>query len=315
MLLSKYENDQPIASRTLVQAISNNKTSHAYLFETNEYYKANDFIISFVKDMICNDNDNTDINDNICKQIDNDEYIELKVINPQGLQIKKEEMINLQEEFKSKPIEGKKKIYIINNAEKLNSSSANTILKFLEEPEANIIAILVTNSRYQIINTILSRCQLITLINTKKDRFSSTFDKINNLVYNNSSFLDEEQKKDQIEHAIGFLSFYEDKKKETLLFSNSEFIQHFSTRDAVVNAFEIMKIFYLDVLKFKTNTKMEVFNEYVDLIKAISGKNTLLSLIFKIKKTIEYIEKTKYNVNINLLIDSFIIELGDELND
>ena len=89
--------------------------------------------MSFVKDMICNDADKN-IKDNICKQIDNDEYIELKIINPQGLQIKKEEMMNLQEEFKSKPIEGKKKVYIINNAEKFNSSSANTILKFLEEP-------------------------------------------------------------------------------------------------------------------------------------------------------------------------------------
>ena len=38
--------------------------------------------------------------------------------------------------------------YIIKNAERLNPSSANTILKFLEEPEDNIIAILLTNNRY-----------------------------------------------------------------------------------------------------------------------------------------------------------------------
>jgi len=314
MLLSEYEIDQPIASKTLVQAIFNNKISHAYLFETNDYYKSNDFIMSFVKDMICNDADKN-IKDNICKQIDNDEYIELKIINPQGLQIKKEEMMNLQEEFKSKPIEGKKKVYIINNAEKFNSSSANTILKFLEEPEADIIAILVTSNRYQIIDTILSRCQLIALINTKKEAIFSTFDKINNLVYNNSSFLEENQKKDHIERTIEFISFYEEKKEETLLFSNSEFMQYFSTRDAVINAFEIMKLFYLDTLKFTTNTKIEIFDDYKEQILIISRKNTLLSLIIKIRKIIKYIEKIKYNVNINLLIDSFIIELGDELND
>jgi len=314
MLLSKYENDQPIASKTLVQAILNNKISHAYLFETNEYYESNDFIISFVKDIICNDS-NDNLKDNICKQIDNAEYIELKVINPQGLQIKKEEMINLQEEFKSKPIEGKKKVYIINNAEKLNSSSANTILKFLEEPEKDIIAILTTSSRYQIIDTILSRCQLISLINTKKKTFLNMFDKINNLVYNNSSLLEDNQKKEQIEHTIDFICFYEEKKEETLLFSNNEFMQYFVTRDAVVNAFEIMKLFYLDTLKFLTNTKIEIFDDYRDQIFAISKKNTVLSLIIKIKKIIKYIEKIKYNVNINLLLDRFIIELGDELDD
>ena len=314
MLLSKYEIDQPIASKTLVQAILNSKISHAYLFETNEYYRSKDFIMSFVKDIVCN-NDDSGINNNICKQIDNGEYIELKIINPQGLQIKKEEMLSLQEEFKSKPIEGKKKIYIINNAEKLNSSSANTILKFLEEPEADIIAILVTSNRYQIIDTILSRCQLIALINTKKATSFSTFDKINNLVYNNSSFLEENQKKEQLEHAIDFISFYEEKKEETILFSNSEFMQFFLTRDSVVNAFEIMKLFYLDTLKFITNTKIEIFDDYSDQISTISRKNTVLSLIIKIKKIIKYIEKIKYNVNINLLLDSFIIELGDELDD
>jgi DNA polymerase-3 subunit delta' len=314
MLLSKYEKDQTIASKTLVQAILNNKISHAYLFETNEYYDSKNFIISFVKDIICNNNDD-DLKDNICKQIDNNEYIELKIINPQGLQIKKEEMLNLQDEFKSKPIEGKKKVYIINNAEKLNSSSANTILKFLEEPEEDIIAILVTSNRYQIIDTILSRCQLIALINTKKTASSSTFDKINNLVYNNSDLLEENQKKEQLEHAIDFISFYEEKKEETILFSNTEFMQYFITRDAVVNAFEIMKLFYLDSLKFITNTKIEIFNDYQEQILLVSRKNTVLSSIRKIKKIIKYIEKIKYNVNINLLLDRFIIELGDELDD
>jgi len=314
MLISRYEKEQPIASKTLVQAISNNRISHAYLFETNNYYQSNDFIMSFVKDIICNNSDKS-INDNICQQIDNDEYIELKIINPQGLQIKKEEMLNLQEEFKNKPLEGKKKVYVINNAEKLNSSSANTILKFLEEPEDDIIAILVTSNRYQILNTILSRCQLIVLTNTKKTTDISTFDKINNLVYNNSGSYEENQKKEQIEHTLDFISFYEQKKEDVILFSNNEFMQFFITRDSVVNVFEIMKLFYLDTLKFKTNAKIEIFDDYMEQVSTISNKNTVLSLIIKIKKIIKYTERIKYNVNINLLLDSFIIELGDELDD
>ena len=89
----------------------------------------------------------------------------------------------------------------------------------------------------------------------------------------------------------------------------------YAIRSYYVNAFEIMKLFYLDTLKFTTNTKIEIFDDYKEQILIISRKNTLLSLIIKIRKIIKYIEKIKYNVNINLLIDSFIIELGDELND
>ena len=315
MLINQYEKEQPIATRTLVQAISNNRISHAYLFETNDYYDSNNFIISFVKDIILFDIEDKNTCNTISNQIDNNEYIELKIFNPQGLQIKKEEMTNLQEVFRDKPIGGKKKVYIINNAEKFNSSSANTILKFLEEPEDNIIAILVTNNRYQILDTILSRCQLISFINVKKKINTNSFDKINKLVYNNLDFFDENQKKDHIEHTINFINFYENKGNETLMFINREFLQYFPTRDIVNNAFEIMKLFYLDTIKVKTNTTTDVFEDYMDDISNISNKNTIEDLIIKINKIIKYIEKIKYNVNINLLMDSFIIELGDELND
>lgn len=315
MLINQYEKEQPIATRTLVQAISNNRISHAYLFETNDYYDSNNFIISFVKDIILFDIEDKNTCYTISNQIDNNEYIELKIINPQGLQIKKEEMTYLQEVFRDKPIEGKKKVYIINNAEKFNSSSANTILKFLEEPEDNIIAILVTNNRYQILDTILSRCQLISFTDVKKKINTNSFDKIDKLVYNNLDFFDENQKKDHIEHTINFINFYENKGNETLMFINREFLQYFPTRDTVNNAFEIMKLFYLDTIKVKTNTTTDVFENYMDYISNISNKNTIEDLIIKINKIIKYIEKIKYNVNINLLMDSFIIELGDELND
>ena len=56
-----------------------------------------------------------------------------------------------------------KRIYVIKEAEKLNTSAANTLLKFLEEPADDIIAILLTNNRYKLLDTILSRCQVLTV--------------------------------------------------------------------------------------------------------------------------------------------------------
>ena len=45
----------------------------------------------------------------------------------------------------------------------MNDYSANTILKFLEEPSSDIIAILLTTNRFNIISTILSRCQFLSI--------------------------------------------------------------------------------------------------------------------------------------------------------
>ena len=68
--------------------------------------------------------------------------------------IQKEQVTNLKNEFKIKSAFNNKRIYIIKNAENLNKSSANTMLKFLEEPEDNIIALLITNNKTKVLETI-----------------------------------------------------------------------------------------------------------------------------------------------------------------
>ena len=48
-----------------------------------------------------------------------------------------------------------KRIYVIKEADKMNLFASNTLLKFLEEPVDDVIAILLTTNRYKIINTVL----------------------------------------------------------------------------------------------------------------------------------------------------------------
>ena len=150
--------------------INLNKLSHSYLIEINNYEKDFDYIKEFVKIILCN-TDNLDFNKldenqkKICNLVDNNNYPDIQIIDPEGQWIKKNQLLNLKEEYQNKSLLNNKRIYIIKNTEKLNSSSANTILKFLEEPEENIIALLITNNRYQVLDTILSRCQVLSLIN------------------------------------------------------------------------------------------------------------------------------------------------------
>lgn len=71
--------------------------------------------------------------------------------------------MDLQSEFSKKSIEGSKKVYIIKSADKMNIQTANSILKFLEEPIDEIIAILVVDNINLMLPTIISRCQVIKL--------------------------------------------------------------------------------------------------------------------------------------------------------
>lgn len=148
----------------IINEIKNKKLSHAYLIETYDYKNINNLVNELLKFLLCSDKlGNHDNNCKLCHLIDEREYPDIKYVVPDGAFIKKEQLLALMDEFKNKSMYNNKQIYIIEDATKLNQSSANTMLKFLEEPEENIIAILVANNRYKVIDTILSRCQIISL--------------------------------------------------------------------------------------------------------------------------------------------------------
>ncbi len=144
--------------------IKNNKLSHAYLIEVSNYDDLS-YLYDFIKMILCNvtyeELHNCD--NPILSLVDSGNYPDLYVVSSDTSVINKSLIIDLQKEFSNKSLYDNKRIYIIKEAEKLNGYSANTILKFLEEPEEDIVAFLVTDSRYHVLETILSRCQVLSL--------------------------------------------------------------------------------------------------------------------------------------------------------
>jgi len=63
-----------------------------------------------------------------------------------------------------KAYEGQFKVMIIWMAERMNNAAANKLLKLIEEPPKNTVILLITESEDQILNTILSRCQIIRFL-------------------------------------------------------------------------------------------------------------------------------------------------------
>lgn len=148
--------------------IKNNRLSHAYLIETNNYIYTDLVIKELLKRIIGYSQDN---GLNIEKLIDDCTHPDISYIDVDGETIKRDQLKNVQRQFKEKSNYNGKQVYVIRDATKLNNISANTMLKFLEEPEENIIAILVADNRYKVIDTILSRCQVVTLKNEDKYEF------------------------------------------------------------------------------------------------------------------------------------------------
>lgn len=132
------------------QTLNEDKLSHAFLIETSNI---NEFTDDFL-DLL--------YKENLIKQ--KDIGSNLIIISPDGRNIKVNQISDLQEKFSTYPVNYKYNFYIIKNADLLNKSSANKLLKFLEEPDAPNIGILVTSSLVDVIDTIKSRSQIFKVI-------------------------------------------------------------------------------------------------------------------------------------------------------
>ena len=315
-MLDDFSLEQNIIYKTLITSVKNNKYSHAYLIETNGYSKGLDLGIAFAKYLLCPNNySNNEKCENCsqCKNIDKNEFIELKIIEPEGQWIKKSQLEELQEVFSKKSVLGNKKVYIINKAEKLNPASSNSLLKFLEEPEEGIIAILITENIYQLLSTIVSRCQVLSLKNKINLDNLSTKERFAHYLSNNKddieAFINNEESIIKIEKVIEFIKYYEDNHSNTLIYINKLWDETFKEKQDIYSAFTMMLLFYKDILNLKLGKGIQIFTDYVNEVNNIEEKNNLDEITGKINVIMDLREKIKFNVNSNLLMDKLIIQL------
>lgn len=84
-----------------------------------------------------------------------------------------EQMRQIEKEANFRPFEGKARIFLIDEADKLNDASANALLKVLEEPPGTSYLILITARPAMLLPTILSRCQMIRFSPLKPDEIET----------------------------------------------------------------------------------------------------------------------------------------------
>lgn len=297
-MFDNYIKIQNIAYNILKNSIKSDKISHAYLIETQGNDYGFDFALSFAKALLCpkrKTNNKQCFNCNQCQAIDDNNFIELEIVDTDDLWLKKENIEILQKNFNFKPIVGKLKIYIIKNADKIRENLANTLLKFIEEPEQGIVAILVTDNKARILDTIISRCQVISLKCDNKDNLDSELKK-----YDENIILT----------TIKFINYYEKNGLDTLLYTNSLFHDNLSDRNDYNIAFNIIIMYYKEILNYKLNNKLTNFIEYKDHLEEIIGIVKLDDAIKKIDIALDLKKTIGNNVNINLLVDKLIIDFA-----
>ena len=170
----------------------------------------------------------------------------------------------------------------IKNAEKLNSSSANAMLKFVEEPTEGILGFFITNNKDVIIPTIKSRCQIIVV------------------TYENNNLLEKLNiTSDELESYKQLIKDYLKKIKTNEFINNKDFIlSKYKERSEIDIMFKIMFEVYYNIFLKSLN---KPYNEELIEIDKIGYQRE--EICFKL------IQELSYNVNMELLLDKFVIEM------
>lgn len=95
----------------------------------------------------------------------------------------------LQKDISLKPYEGKKKVFIIDDAHKLTPAASNALLKILEEPPKDSLIILISDKPTLLFKTIISRCKVLKFSSLNRIRLKEIFKKDFALNDNTAHFL------------------------------------------------------------------------------------------------------------------------------
>jgi DNA polymerase-3 subunit delta' len=285
----------------LKNMIKSGNISHGIIFEGKESIGKSLFGINFAKSILCTSENEKPCNKcKSCIEIDNLNNPDFLLIEPEENSLKIEQIREMNKKVLEKPIVSNRKVYIINDSEKMTKEAQNSLLKTLEEPPEYITIILISSNDNMFLNTIKSRCVKIT------------FDKLSN-----------EELKEVLQEKLDISGVSEEILKiadgsvnKVITLKEKEDI-YIKIKKAFTNLENTNKIDMINLKEtlFKEKEDIADILEYINIIFFdLANKNQKYQYL----KCMEIIEDTKArlsrNSNIDMTIDRMLIKTWEEVN-
>lgn len=319
---------QPRVMRLLTNSIKRQRLAHAYLFEGKKGTGKREIGILLAKSFFCENPQEYEPCNGCknCKRIDSGNHPDVHIVEPDGLSIKKGQIQALQEEFSKSGVESNKKLYMIIHADKMTVNAANSLLKFLEEPHPSTIAILVSEQYHKMLDTILSRCQLLSFQPLQPKAIQNTlleagisehFATLASQLTNDPDAAIEIAKDDWFAQArLKVIKLYEvigTRKGQAPIYVHTEWMKHFSDKDKQETGLDLLLYIYKDVLTLQIgNEEHQVI--YPDLVPQLTQhalQMTQRSVTEKITSILEAKKRLHANVNPQLMMEQLVLTLQE----
>lgn len=285
----------------LIESVKSNNILHSYMFYGTDGIGKKIFATEFAKMILCESENKPCNNCKSCIEFESGNNPDFFMIVPEKGTIKIEQIREMQRNIIEKPTHCTKKIYIIDDADKMTKEAQNCLLKTLEEPSEFIVIILICSNENYMLPTVKSRCTKIFFEGLSNQELMKFIKEKNSDVNFNESM---------IQLCCGSISKSIDViEKYSILESTQEIVEELFTCDELV---------CMQKSQFFNDNKedIELLLEYMYVIfsKKINNAN-----IIACANCMKYIQNAKnkllYSNNFDMTIDEMLMKVWGEINE
>lgn len=321
--------EQKVVLKRISASFKNGRIGHAYLFDGERGTGKEAVALHFAKLLLC-DKPEDDVpceTCHSCRRVTSQNHPNITMIRPDGQDIKKEQMSDLIFKMTKKGYEAGRKIYVISAADRMNVAAANTLLKFLEEPEGEVTAILLTETYHSILPTIQSRCQRISFHPPSRERM------IEKLVEKGITMsmaatvtmatADSEEafqlaNDDQFalmrKTVLKLVEASDSNVQEALLFIQSDWSPLFKEKEETERGLDLLLYAYRDIVAFKAGLEsVPAFPDLQEFLRGLSMKMTYSRLSANMESILQAKKQLHGNMNRTLLMEQLVLSMQEGL--
>lgn len=270
--------------KELIHSVETNKTSHSYLFIGTEGIGKKLIAEEFAKMVLA------------VKDTENSP--DFSIIEPDGNSIKIEQIREFQKKVSEKPIISNKKVYIINDSDKMTVEAQNCLLKTLEEPPEFVTIILIGSNENSFLSTIKSRCMILHFEKISDEQIQKYLQDNHQTEINSKIMLE------ACQGSIGKALEIKDKQE---LYQNTEQVVNSLERKDKIDILNMSDFIY----KSKDD-KLEILNYmnvlFINLAKINSKYADCIAIVEETKRRLQS------NANYDMCIDNLLLSLWENVN-
>lgn len=281
----------------LSNSIKTDKVSHSYMFVGISGIGKKMMAKDFAKGILCLNEEKYCNNCKSCIEFDSNNNPDLIYIEPDGNNIKIEQIRELQKRIPEKPIISNRKVCIINDADTMTKEAQNCLLKTLEEPPEFVTIILIGSNENAFLTTIKSRCMII--------HFEKIADEeISNFLRENYEIEPTTNMLDLFQGSIGKAIELKDKQEQY------ENIRNIVTK---LNSNDLIDTVKTAEGLYKNKEEIYEILEYINITLLKMAKTD-----YRYTNCIQIVEDTKLrlkqNANYDMCIDNMLFNMWEEIN-